>query len=94
MWASSASGQRRGSWAEPMRRLLERGIGGYGGMPLQTFVTGGVNPIHGMGGMAMGGMGMGLGMGGVQAVPIGEREWQRARVYGSHHETGLGGMMY
>lgn len=95
--ANSAE-QRRSSWVEPFRhvqgqvqRAIEQSMGGMRG--------------YGMGG----GMGIGMGIPGLQthfsggaapmhtvnAVPIGEREWQRARVYGSHApDNGLGGMMY
>ena len=83
------------------------GIRGYGGVGLgmpggQTQFASAVTPIHAVNGMSMGTrMGMGGGMGGMGvheapvAVPIGEREWQRARVYSSHApDNGLGGMMY
>lgn len=90
--ANLSAPPRRSSWVEiprNMARLLERGMGGYShGMPgIPSHFSGGVNSTQGMG--------MGMGMGVTGAVPVGEREWQRARVYSSHApDNGLGGIMY
>lgn len=75
---------------------------GYGAaMPqLHSHTMGGSVPIYGMNGLhGMGGMGFPptQAQGGLRAmpVPVGEREWQRARVYNTTtHDAGMGGMMY
>lgn len=83
-----------------------RGMGSaYGAaMPqLHSHTMGGSVPIYGMNGMngmhdmhGMGDMGMGAAHGGVgtMPVPVGEREWQRARVYNTTQDPGMGGTLY
>lgn len=73
---------------------------GYGAAipQLYSHTMGGSAPIYGVNGMH-GTRGMGFpparAHGGVESmpVPVGEREWQRARVYNASHDPGMGGMM-
>ena len=104
---SSLSDPVRGI-ARLLERGINANGHGMGGMssgyraavpPLHSHTMGGSLPIYGINGMhGMGGMGFpptqAHGGVGAMPVPVGEREWQRARVYNTSHDPGMGGMMY